>query len=230
VISALGRLLSVDRLMIRKKLAEASTWELADELYRFRWRELRKPKKRPSALARRALEATQILVDRHSGLLCQIASRSGLMTDKKRLENYVMRTVFKLRDGTWGSPAGNAFAVTLWNCVLAQLRADMMMTPAQEGLVQNLKPKFMLRQFVDEMPHSYEKALLAAGIFSSPTSLSGISSGEIRRGLPAACHRLHQTILKSLASVSALTDRAITDQDLSLPDILQRFELWLIRG
>src|SRR5258708_16213375 len=95
--------------MIRKKLAEASTWELADELYRFRWRELRKPKKRPSALARRALEATQILVDRHSGLLCQIASRSGPMTDKKRLANYVMPTLLKLPHQTSATPPPQPF-------------------------------------------------------------------------------------------------------------------------
>jgi hypothetical protein len=219
--------------MFRTRLEDVSTWELADELHRFRRLELEHRRWRFATKAKRACEAAQILVERHSGLLCEITSRAGLVmgagaADKEILELYVMRTVFKLRDGTWGNLTRDRFATTLWDCVNAQLSADTVMTAVQKNSVQNLKPKFMLRQFVDEMPDCSEKGLLMAGIFSVPLSLSALSSSEVRRRLPEVCRKLHRTVLGSSGSVSLLTDGAITDRDLLQPDINRRYQRWLV--
>jgi hypothetical protein len=217
--------------MFRNDLKECSTWELADDLFRFRWAELNKPKRSRRSKVK-AVEATKILVNRHKPLLAQICSRSGLAHapyHKQLFETYLLRTVFKLKDGTWGSPQADSFSVTLWNCALAQVNADVRLTPPQQKSLQNLKPRFMLRQYVDAMLPGAEKSLLVDIVYgATPPTAAGIL--QMKSGLRDACVALRQVALYSGKDVSALSGGSIVNADLLRSDGVDIIERWLLGG
>jgi hypothetical protein len=223
--------------MFRHRLEDLSTWKLADRFYRVRLGELRQ-KRRFSARERESLRVLEILVERYAGLMSHIASRSGMAVGRNRVEladRYIMRSLLKLRDGTYGSAAGVSFSAALWNCLLAQLAADTLMSDEQRNGVQGVKRKFMLRQFVDAMQNSHERTLLRIAIFTVPHDLESRTSGEIKRGLPGACKKLHQTVVKRRNMLAQLTDNAIKyedipgEDDISDENAVEVYKDWLVR-
>jgi hypothetical protein len=218
--------------MVEINLANASTWELADRFHEARRAELESRRRSDREQHQReALEVIKVLLERYQGLIRQVAVRSGLLSSGPAdtvLKTFGIRCLLKLRDGTYGNALRGSFSTTFWNCLRAQLGADMRMSDSQQAQVHNVKQRFMLRQFVDEMEESPERVLLAVTIYSEPGPAAFQSSGEVRRRLPPAYERLHEAVLKSRGRIGELTDQAIQDSAVvGTTQLVALYDRWL---
>ncbi|MCK1535820.1 MULTISPECIES: hypothetical protein [unclassified Bradyrhizobium] len=219
--------------MLQIHLANVSTWQLADLFHEARRAELESRRRSDREQHQReTLEVMQVLLERYQGLIRQVAVRSGLLNNgpaDAALKTFGIRCLLKLRDGTYGNALRGSFSTTFWNCLQAQLGADLSMGEAQQARVHDVKQRFMLRQFVDEMDEGPERVLLAVTIYSEPGPTAFESSGEVRRRLPPAYELLHETVLKSRGRISELTDQAIQDSAVVRPtQLVSLYDRWLV--
>jgi hypothetical protein len=124
---------------------------------------------------------------------------------------YIVRTsALKIRDH-------RVFSTTLWCAFVASATPE----------TQVLKPKFMLRQFVDEIPSCMEQGVLIAMAYG-PRHTTAPSGSEILRGLSISYGLLHAELKKRSSDLSILTDGEISGVTIAaMNPPFVRYEQWL---
>lgn len=117
-------------------------------------------------------------------------------------------------DEDHGSYAGDLFCPVLWKAMQHDLESRGLF--ADLKAMEPLKPKFMLRQFVDEMPATHRRGVLATAAFGERNGQPAINFGrETLHQLDEAYEELHAAIMRNKTRLARATDAAITEQVLS---------------
>jgi hypothetical protein len=100
--------------------------------------------------------------------------------------------------------------------------------------VMGLKPKFMLRQFIDEMPDTEAAGslrVLAYSPLTVNTVLAAASASELAEIVYQACLSLHATVQRFAPSLTIMTDGAIAVAGLNDPaKIARQYSVWLFQS
>jgi hypothetical protein len=136
------------------------------------------------------------LCGRYEGVLKQMLAQEGLPVDEAgtRLDSvhWTARAEFAKQT------EHELFPVVLWRACLLHGRS----TPVQ------LKPKFMLRAFVDELPSSDERGVLRAICYGGSLR-DDESTQERRKARELGCEMLHREVLSFGMRIDAMTDGAL---------------------
>ena len=110
------------------------------------------------------------------------------------------------------------FCARLWHGFVPQDKQDK---------ARAIKPKFMLRQFVDEIPACKDQGILIATAYG-PMIVPSPSATEILKSLEFAYGLLHVELTKCLLELDVLTDNEISREMISkfCPPYIQ-YEDWL---
>jgi hypothetical protein len=155
------------------------------------------------------------LSDRYKGVMGQLFQRMG---SDGNFGEVVQKAWYGVRASTVKMADHRVFSTTLWFSFV---------TSAQLQEAQPLKPKFMLRQFVDEIASCKEQGVLIAMAYG-PRATSRPSGDEILHNLSAAYVLLHAEVTRCSSDVRTLTDGEIlssTVANMAAPYV--RYEEWL---
>jgi hypothetical protein len=162
-------------------------------------------------------EIKDVLADRYEGVMLQMFNRADAATATLIKSTWFLaqRRVLTLSDA-------RRFAEVLWDSFLEQTMADI-------SLLEPLKPKFMLRQFVDEIDEDESRTALRIIAYSSePLSVSNRESFTLfQQALPF----LHQQLTNHSKELEILTDGVITFSDVqSFHSPYEQYRNWLLRA
>ena len=172
----------------------------------------------------------EVLLQRYGWLMNQLYARlSGSMAPGVSREQY-MRSWWRIvRNELPGLKKAENFSSCLWTAVAGaagRLESDPEFEP-----VAMLKPKFMLRQFVDEMKDRESTAalrVLAYTALSTDTELTSASAEELADIVYRACLALHDTVTRFGPLLPEMTAGAI---DVGGPNdevtVARRYTAWL---
>ena len=144
---------------------------------------------------------------RYQGILLQMTGRVRTLDswDEAELEN-CQRSIWQAAsDRTQNMTNYRKFCGMLWDICTDELSYFGNVAP-----LTALRPKFMLRQFIDEMPNSDARGLLRASAFGEDKH--DLSGRELCDSLNLAFPLLHLQVLSRIDDLSALTDGEITPQ------------------
>lgn len=161
------------------------------------WWEKRWVKWKKQSLYRINREIPLVLTARYEGVLYQLLRQSGV--DSTALKTSVSAIWVSCQDKILTLDNYKRFSKVLWESYSSIIdeEADM------------LKPKFMLRQFVDEMPSSDERGILLDRAYDK-TAINHESGTEVLNKLTNAYPILHQQLLRHGNDLRDLTDGEIT--------------------
>ncbi|HYI12074.1 MAG TPA: hypothetical protein VEK57_23680 [Thermoanaerobaculia bacterium] len=175
----------------------------------------------------------EVLLQRYGGVLNQLYLRlvesSGLAVSADQY----LRTWWRfVRKDLGGLNNAQDFSSSLWTAVAAaagRLELDPEFQP-----VMRLKPKFMLRQFVDEMKQRESAValrVLAYTALSADTELVSASEEELADIVYRACVALHDTVKRFEPSLEVMTGGAIdlmeSNDDVA---VARRYSAWLFQS
>lgn len=171
-----------------------STW------YRHPWQWWNK-KRRLAELSENGRVIAHEISKRFEGILLQMfqrakAPKSMVQVDWEECQTAIWQLA---RDNTRNMTDYHRFCAVLWNISLSEI--------GSVATYVALRPKFMLRQFVDEMPSSDERGTLRATAFGRAGTLS---DRETLDSLERAFPILHQQLLSRGKELKSLTDGEIT--------------------
>lgn len=145
------------------------------------------------------------LSSRYEGIIYQMYRRTALAAvplTASKWEALQDRVWGLCRDSTRTMTDYAKFSTVLWNICFIQM--------GQEESMLALKPKFMLRQFVDEMPSSDERGNLRTTAYGQESKMS-YTGKELLSSLELSFPILHECVLSHLENLPKLTDGAITE-------------------
>ena len=138
-----------------------------------------------------------VLMVRYKGVLYQVFRRMGL-TDEQLVRSQV-RVWVGFRNSALTMTDARSFAKCLWELCLTQGKLGTL----------TLKPKLMLRQFVDEMSNSDERGVLRSLGYGSPDGYQP-ADDETLQLLLRAYPLLHKELLNRIEELELLTDDQIS--------------------
>jgi hypothetical protein len=163
----------------------------------------------------RLLKPLQELMDRYEGVMCQVLKRGGAEDDA--LEDLISEIWLRAQDDCRTVQDYRSFSSVLWEAYSSVSNAPAL----------PLKPKFMLRQFVDEMLSSDERGILISLAYSSHARHHPVDRDILPR-LTQAYALLHQQVLNHEADLEMLTDGAMNSamvRELRPPYV--QYKVWL---
>jgi hypothetical protein len=169
-------------------------------------------------LRERLREVPRELAYRYEGVLCQIFRRAG--EPEQRLEQRL--------DDAWQQVLGEVRSLSDPRHIPSLLwRASSSPAAAR---VAPLKPKLMLRVFVDEIPDSDERGILRGLAYGGPCS-SPLASRETLDLLARAVAALHLQLLRHADELEALSDGVLCPARISLlSPPYRQYEEWLFQS
>ena len=172
----------------------------------------------------------EVLIKRYKWLMNQIHGRlpvtsHGSLSDDQYLRSW-WRTV---RNDLAALQRPGEFSPRLWAAVATA--AGKLETDSDFASVAALKPKFMLRQFLDEMSNreaSVALKVLAYSPLTSDTAFATASAAELADVVYHACLALHGTVKRFDPALAAMTGGAIDVSGLiDETAIARRYSTWL---
>lgn len=175
----------------------------------------------------------EVLLQRYGGVLNQLYVRLAEASSLEVSGEQYLRAWWRLvRKDLGGLNNARNFSSSLWTAVAAaagRLESDPEFQP-----VMRLKPKFMLRQFVDEMKQRESAValrVLAYTPLSADTELVAASAEELADIVYLGCLALHDTVKRFERSVEVMTGGAIhlpeSDDDVA---VARRYSTWLFQS
>ena len=151
--------------------------------------------------------ALRILLERYRTVIVQVLQRGGLahqnwMAASRVIGEHIRTEVLRTRDYRWCAPL-------LWDAVVRQL------DDAGRRAVEPLKAKFMLLQFVDQMPAGAPRDLLSKAAYDENAMDFPSDGFEI---LNDAYRQLHTAVGRFRRDLGLLTDGALTPDWLAEAD------------
>ncbi len=171
-------------------------------------------------------ELAESLALSYGGLLAEIfhwSCRPDLRGDRGAVETFASRSWRRLDNQLRKGRGDQIFAATLWQTLCDDCNIE-------PGRIGAFKPKFMLRQFVDEIADENRRDVLVFEAYhgaldgTRPKDISE-SSAAIRGALTEAYEELRKVIEKYPDDLAAMTDSVITGYDLD--GLKEKFEDWL---
>jgi|GEM_PF-2571736 len=150
-------------------------------------------------LERYQIRILDILMARYKGVISQILKRAG--TGEENIETALWEIWIRVQDGCPPVSDYQSFSKALWKECMEVAKAPV---PA-------LKPKLMLRQFVDEMQSSDERGILIDRAYNSDAS-NPPAETEVLKKLSAAYALLHYQLLNHEHELSILSDGELTPE------------------
>jgi hypothetical protein len=229
--------------MLQEVYREETTWKLAGMLYdgwqfllKFErysvgWRRftpwLLWNQRHLSQVQNQVDQVGQVLENRYRGVIAEVtaavggASNQGLAADAllRALLLGIWRRVILVRFD-WVS-----FSEVLWLCVLDELEERL--TGCDLRLAEPLKPKFMLRQFVDELEATEGRGVLRAHLYSGLDPAQQ-PLPEVEMMLREAYVSLHGVVQHSRRGLGPLTGNSVNITGLrGLDDVRSQYAEWL---
>jgi len=149
-------------------------------------------------LRNKAFSIQAELAKRYSGILSQAFRR---VDGRQYGEGALLERIwFSLNQKVLTVGQHYKFSSTLWAAVVSELGRD----------VAEIKPKFMLRQFVDELPWERERHLLIQCAYEANEQEAGPDEEAILSLFPLACQQLHHTLSRYKNDLYSLSDGVFT--------------------
>ena len=167
------------------------------------------------SLHKKLRKASDTLVARYEGVLYQLLRKSGVDVSGLKTVSSAIWVACQDRVVTLDDYRG--FSRVLWE-------AYVVVAPTE---ARALRPKFMLRQLVDEMPSSDERGVLIDRAYDKNAQHSPPGT-EVLRKLEGAYVMLHEEVLRHEDELDLLTDGeldAATIRSLQPPFV--RYEEWI---
>ncbi len=172
-----------------------------------------------------------VLVKRYKWLMNEIHTRVPAGSGSSR-EQYFRAWWRLVSNDLPGLHTADGFSACLWRAVAAA--AGLQQEDPGFSSVIGLKPKFMLRQFVDEMPDTEAAGslrVLAYSPLTASTVLAAASASELAEIVYQACLSLHATVQRFEPSLTIMTDGAIAVAGLNDPaKIARQYSAWLFQS
>jgi hypothetical protein len=147
-------------------------------------------------LSQKLDEIENQLADRYEGIMLQMLRKANTANDTSvRLIWSLARTKALLARDKW------AFPRVLWESYKERVDLD-------DSMASVLRPKFMLRQFVDEIENSAHRDVLRALAYGGGNG-SGEFTKETFNMFNSALDSLHKELLQQSSSVDHMTDRTL---------------------
>lgn len=184
------------------------------------WRRLHRDSSKKRLLERGEEIAGELAV-RYEGIMFQLFIRAnGEETlDSEIWKNLQTIVWLSVGDGIRTTRDPRHFTRVLWNVYVKRLDS--------EASVESLKPKFMLRQFIDEMPSSDERGVLRAMAYGWGGAPSQ-SGKELLHLIQLSLPILHDQLLLHASDLDALTDGALTESLVrSFSEPYDEYRTWL---
>jgi hypothetical protein len=165
-------------------------------------------------LQRRLNDISRELTERYEGIMKQVFRR---MATDQDFQSVATRAWWALRNEAIVTDDYRRVATILWRSFV----------DTRKVTAQPLKPKFMLRQFVDEIPTSKELGILISLAYG-PVSQGLSYNSEMLHNLSSSYPLLHTELKNRSADLHVLTDREISEHTVSAiipPFVL--YEHWL---
>lgn len=157
------------------------------------------------------------LANRYAGILHQIFTSTE---QNGSFEDYLMGVWYKFMIAAMTVKDYRLFSVTLWNVSQSIAVSN----------IEQFKPMFMLRQFVDEMPPGEARATLKILAYGSTARLDSLASPELPRLVRQAYHLLYEQILAHADDLEVLTDSVLSrDTVAKLHPPFVEFHKWLFQ-
>lgn len=196
-----------------------------DQLINARWYNIGLSWKRPRAFWERLIHdklngLVEELCLRYRGIMYQIFRRAGV--NHGQLDTTVTNVWVSVQQGVITMTDEREFSKMLW-------KECMTMVPSSAP-AECLKPKFMLRQFIDEIPPCDERGVLRALAYDSPPGVKASQfGGDIDRQLSKAYELLHGQVLEyTQDDLNVFTDGTIFRTMFFDLDALHReYQQWL---
>lgn len=156
-----------------------------------------------------------VLTKRYKPTLNQLFQRAGITDDQIKAQLFAVLLTFRAELRTLSNYKG--FSKSLWAACVSQAGADV---PA-------LKPKFMLRQFVDEIKAKESRDLLRALAYGLSDGFAS-DAEEAARLLEDAYAHLHNAVLDHCEDLNILTDGTLQPETISkLRKPFLEYQNWL---
>ena len=175
-------------------------------------------KRRESELSNQLIDTMGELVDRYDGILFQLFSSPGAFTSvgTQGIDEKLERIWYKLQHAATTMQNHRDFSITLWMIYLRH-----------GNEISELKPKFMLRQFVDEMPAGDERGALRSQAYKRQATLS-TDDHEVAKMVYRAYPILHEQVLDFSSDLLRLTGETLKPEEIAiLKPPYMRYHDWL---
>ena len=155
------------------------------------------------------------LAARYEGIFHQLLRKSGV--DSTAIKPTISAIWVSCQDRLLTLNESKRFSQVLWESYVSIVGAE----------INGLKPKFMLRQFIDEMPSSDERGILMDRAYDK-NAINQDSGAEVLNKLTNSYPILHEQLIRHGKDLRILTDREITQVVVSSikPPFVQ-YEQWL---
>ena len=167
-----------------------------------------------SRLRRRINDISRELGERYESVMKELFRRMGSQSD---FETIATRAWLALRNEAVVTDDYRRVATILWHSFVG----------SRTSIIQSVKPKFMLRQFVDEIPTCKEKGILISLAYG-PITMWPSSDSEMLHSISESYPLLHAELKGRSSDLHVLTDREISTLTVSaiFPPFAQ-YEHWL---
>lgn len=175
----------------------------------------------------------EVLITRYKWLMNEIHTRLAPTGGDSSRDVYFRAWWRIVRNDLPGLAAAEAFSSLLWQAVAAA--AELLETDVEFTPVAMLKPKFMLRQFIDEMSDA-ESAVSLKILAYSPADVdddyvTGAGPNELADIVYEACLSLHETVKRFEPSLVTMTSASIDLAGLNdEATIARRYTTWLFQS
>ncbi|HJW95480.1 MAG TPA: hypothetical protein VJ901_17820 [Thermoanaerobaculia bacterium] len=165
---------------------------------------------RLAELKSEARELNLVLRRRYSGIIGQMVRRAagGTALSQDSIQRFGGGVFLQFPPQIGTLEDSRRFSVVLWKLVDARLNAQFGSSGA--AAAAPLKPKFMLRQFIDDLPDGEARGVLRSLAYIADDDPSDEAAIEARALLQDAYHQLHQVLWRNRKNLALRTDATIS--------------------
>jgi len=171
------------------------------------WAKILQEKRSMRLQNRISRETVHELSDRYQGVLCQILRRIGV--PQEQLPGAVAEVWQLAQTAVRTSLDPRRVPEALWTACSSAVRPG-----AAAGVAEALKPKLMLRAFVDEIPSSDERGVLRSLAYNFGP-LPPQRSRETENTFRGALGLLHEQVLRRAGELEILSDGALSPEQVA---------------
>lgn len=175
----------------------------------------------------------EVLMKRYKWLMNQIHGRLPAVEGRSLSRDQYLRAWWRtVRNDLPALQTAEEFSPRFWTALATA--AGWLETDSEFGPVAALKPKFMLRQFIDEMADreaSVSLKILAYSPLTADAGFGAASAVELAEVAYQACLSLHETVTRFERGLAVMTSGSIDIAGLDDETaIARRYSAWLFQS
>jgi hypothetical protein len=172
--------------------------------------------RRQAELSEKQIALLGELVDRYDGILFQLFTWTGIQVGFDEFDKKAGKIWYKFQVEARDMPSYRDFSTTLWKVYLRY-----------GNEIAELKPKFVLRQFVDEMLKGEGQAVLRAQAYPRQVALSTVDR-EVARMIYRSYPVLHARVVNLKSHLLRLTGGVLNREEIdTLEHTYMKYHDWL---